>query len=72
MDNNIKAYDNSTTCPKCDNKMWFSRKQRMYFHWEHLMNRECDIVTEIRCKFCGASYDRFTGNYVDSSIKKEK
>ena len=69
MTDKLIAFDNSTICPKCNNKMWFSRKQRIFFHWEHLLNRNAGIVTEIRCKFCGATYDKFKGVYIDESVK---
>ena len=61
-DENKKGYDNSTYCPTCKEKMYFTRKQRLFFHWVHIVDRTKDMVTQIKCKFCDTIFCRWTGD----------
>ena len=42
-----KGFDNSTYCPDCGEKMYFTRKRRLFFHWVEVLDRKTDMVHEI-------------------------
>ena len=59
---NKKGYPNSTYCPRCKEKMYFTRKQRMFFHWIEILDRGKGMVTQIKCRFCDSIFCRWTGD----------
>ena len=64
-----KVYDNTAQCPKCDKKMYYSRKKRIQFHWVGLVDRKNDVITHYMCPFCSTAYDRWSGE--ECSVKAE-
>ena len=59
-----KFADNSSKCPSCREKMYFTRKERLYFRWKGLFDRKTDVITHYMCPFCKATFDRWTGEYI--------
>ena len=59
-----KGFDNSTYCPDCGEKMYFTRKRRLFFHWVEILDRKTDMVHEIMCKFCNSKFNKWNGDYV--------
>ena len=35
-----KVYNNTTECPNCKRKMYYSRKKRLHFHWVGLIDKD--------------------------------
>ena len=56
-----KVYDNTTECPTCKHKMYYSRKKRLHFHWVGLIDKENDVITHYMCPHCSTAYDRWSG-----------
>ena len=59
-----QGYNNSTDCPDCGEKIYFTRKRRLFFHWVEVLDRKTDMVHEIMCKFCNSRFNRWNGSYI--------
>ena len=64
MSNMEKGFHNSTYCPCCGEKMDFTRKRRLFFHWVDILDRKTDMVHEIMCKFCNSKFNKLNGDYI--------
>ena len=53
--------------------MYFTRKQRLYFHWIEILDRGKGMITQVKCKFCDSIYCKWTGNSLGKyDIEKAK
>ena len=59
-----KFAENSSKCPSCNEKMYFTRRERLYFHWQGLVDKAMDVITHYMCPFCKGTFDRWNGEYV--------
>lgn len=67
----MKVYENSMKCPSCNEKMWYSRKGRIYFRWISLMDRDVDIVSHFMCPKCSSVWDRWTGEKAQIRVESK-
>ena len=62
-----RVYENTSECPNCNKKMYYSRKKRIQFHWVGLIDRQNDVITHYMCPFCSTAYDRWNGEECEVS-----